>query len=133
MAATSIAIRPRTLPSGWVIYATLPLLFGLYQGINSTVGLRGSGIAGWKPMVWELSSVVVIFALIPLVVRFEAHFRLDAHPRWRIALAHVAGALIFSALHVAGMLLLRKLAYAFVGQRYGFDSLAIQAFYELQK
>jgi two-component system, LytTR family, sensor kinase len=116
-----------------MFYAVLALLFGLYLGINSMVGLRGTGIAGWKPMVWELSSVVVIFALIPLVVRFEAHFRLDAHPRWRIAIVHVGGALIFSALHVAGMLLLRKLAYAFVGQHYAFDSLPIQAFYELQK
>ena len=97
------------------------------------VGLRGTTIAGWKPMVWELSSVVVIFALIPLVVRFEAHFRLDARPRWRIVLAHLGAALIFSALHVAGILLLRKLVYAIVGQRYGFDSLALQAFYELQK
>jgi two-component system LytT family sensor kinase len=133
MSATTIAIRPRVLRSGWVIYAILALLFGLYLGINSMVGLRGTGIAGWKPMVWELSSVVVIFALIPLVVRFEARFRLDAHPRWRIAIVHLGGALIFSALHVAGMLLLRKLAYAFVGQHYAFDSLPIQAFYELQK
>jgi two-component system LytT family sensor kinase len=133
MAATTIASRPRAARSGWVIYAVLAVLFGLYQGINSMLGLRGSNIAGWKPMVWELSSVIVIFALIPLVVRFEAHFRLDSRPRWRIAIAHVGGALTFSALHVVGMLLLRKLAYAFVGQRYGFDSLVVQAFYELQK
>jgi two-component system, LytTR family, sensor kinase len=133
MAASLSASRARTARSGWMFYAVLALLFGLYLGINSMVGLRGTGIAGWKPMVWELSSVVVIFALIPLVVRFEAHFRLDAHPRWRIALVHMGGALIFSALHVAGMLLLRKLAYAFVGQHYAFDSLPIQAFYELQK
>jgi len=133
MAASSIAIRPRVLRSGWVIYALLALLLGLYLGINSMVGLRGAGIAAWKPFVWEITSVIVIFALIPLVVRLEAHFRLDAHPRWRIAIAHVGGALIFSALHVAGMLLLRKLAYAVVGQQYRFDSLAIQAFYELQK
>jgi two-component system, LytTR family, sensor kinase len=133
MAASLSASRPRAARSVWVLYAVLALLFGLYLGINSMVGLRGRGIAGWKPMVWELSSVVVIFALIPLVVRFEAHFRLDAHPRWRIAIAHVGGALIFSALHVAGMLLLRKLAYAVVGQQYGFDSLVVQAFYELQK
>jgi two-component system LytT family sensor kinase len=133
MAATSIAIRPRVLRKGWIIYAVLGLLLGLYLGINSMVGLRGTGIAAWKPMVWELTSVIVIFALIPLVARFEAHFRLDGHPRWRIAIAHAAGALIFSGLHVLGMLLLRKLAYAVVGQRYGFDSLAIQSFYELQK
>ena len=133
MAAPLSAGRPRPARSGWVLYALLALLFGLYLGINSMVGLRGTTIAGWKPMVWELSSVVVIFALIPLVVRFEAHFRLDAHPRWRIVTAHLGAALIFSALHVAGMLLLRKLAYAVVGQQYGFDSLPIQAFYELQK
>jgi two-component system LytT family sensor kinase len=133
MAATSIASRPRAARSGWVLYAVLALLFGLYLGINARVGLRGTNIAGWKPMVWELSSALVIFALIPLVVRFEAHFRLDAHPRWRIVIAHLGAALIFSALHVAGILLLRKLAYAVVGQQYAFDSLAIQGFYELQK
>jgi signal transduction histidine kinase len=98
------------------------------------VGLRGRvDIAAWKPLVWEITSVIVIFALIPVVVRFEAHFRLDAHPRWRIVVAHLGAALIFSALHVAGILLLRKLVYALVGQRYGFDSLAIQGFYELQR
>jgi sensor histidine kinase YesM len=133
MSATAIAIRPRVLRSGWVIYAVLALLFGLYLGINSMVGLRGTGIAAWKPMVWELSSVLVIFALIPLVVRFEAHFRLDAHPRWRIAIAHMGAALMFSALHVVGILLLRKLIYAVVGQRYGFDSLVVQGFFELQR
>jgi two-component system LytT family sensor kinase len=133
MVATTIAIRPRVIRSGRVIYVVLALLFGLYQGINAMVGLRGTGIAAWKPMVWELSSVVVIFALIPFVVRFEAHFRLDAHPRWRIAIAHLCGALIFSALHVVGMLLVRKLAYAVAGQQYGFDSFVAQGFYELQK
>jgi signal transduction histidine kinase len=122
-----------TARTGWVFYAVLALLFGLYQGINQMVGLRGMGIATWKPFIWEISSVMVIFALIPAVVRFEAYFRLDDHPRWRIAAAHVAGALIFSALHVAGMLLLRKFAYAVIGQSYGVDSLAVQAFYELQK
>jgi two-component system, LytTR family, sensor kinase len=134
MAATTIASRPRAARSGWVLYAVLALLFGLYLGINSMVGLRSRvDIAAWKPMVWELSSVVVIFALIPLVVRFERHFRLDAHPRWRIVIAHLAAALIFSALHVAGMLVLRKSVYALVGQHYAFDSVPIQAFYELQK
>lgn len=133
MAASLSAGRPRAARSGWVIYAVLALLFGLYLGINSMVGLRGASIAAWKPFVWEISSVIVIFALIPLVVRFEAHFRLDSHPRWRIVLAHLGAALIFSALHVAGILLLRKLVYALVGQRYGFDSLVVQAFYELQR
>jgi len=133
MAATTIANRPRAARSSWVLYAILALLFGLYQGINQVVGLRGTGIAGWKPMVWELSSVVVIFALIPFIVRFERHFRVEDRPRWRIVVAHTCAALVFCAVHVAGMLGLRKLAYAVVGQHYAFDSLAVQTFYELQK
>jgi two-component system LytT family sensor kinase len=134
MAASSSAGRPRAARSGWVIYAVLAVLFGVYLGINSMVGLRGRvDIAAWKPLVWEMTSVIVIFALIPLVVRFEAHFRLNAHPRWRIVMAHLGAALIFSALHVAGILLLRKLIYALASQRYGFDSLVVQGFYELQR
>ena len=133
MAATTIASRPRAARSSWVLYAILALLFGLYEGINALVGLRGAGIAAWKPLVWEISSVVVIFALIPFIVRFERHFRLDDRPRWRIAVAHTCAALVFSTVHVAGMLALRKLAYAVVDQHYAFDNLAVQAFYELQK
>ncbi|HEX3950681.1 MAG TPA: histidine kinase [Steroidobacteraceae bacterium] len=133
MAATDIAIRPRAARFSWALYAILAVLFGLYEGINALVGSRGSAIAAWKPLIWEMSSVVVIVALIPFIVRFERRFRLDERPRWRIVVAHAAGALAFSGLHIAGMLALRKLAYAVVGQHYAFDSLALQAFYEFQK
>src|SRR5258708_30990346 len=133
LAATTLASRPRAARSGLVLYVILALLFGLYEGINALVGLRGAGIAAWKPLVWEISSVVVILALIPFIVRFERHFRLDDRPRWRIVMAHTCAALPLSAVHVACMLALRKLAYAVVAQHYAFDSLAVQAFYELQK
>jgi signal transduction histidine kinase len=124
----------RTTPSRWALYAVLVLLFGVYLGINQIVGLRGRpDIAAWKPLVWEISSAIVVFALVPFIVRFERRFRLDARPRWRTFVAHACAALVFCALHVAGILILRKLAYAAVGQHYGFDSLPVQAFYELQK
>jgi two-component system, LytTR family, sensor kinase len=134
MAAIRSESPPRAARRGWMLYAVLALLFGLYMGINSMIGLRGrADIAAWQPLVWELSSIIVIFALIPVIVRFERRFRLDERPRWRVAAAHICAALVFSALHVAGMLALRKLAYAFVGRQYDFDSVPIQAFYELQK
>src|SRR5882757_7173193 len=124
----------RTPRSRWALYAVLVLLFGVYLGINQIIGLRSRpDIAAWKPLVWEVSSAIVVFALVPLIVRFERRFRLDARPRWRAFVAHACAALVFCALHVAGILILRKLAYAAVGQHYGFDSLPVQAFYELQK
>jgi two-component system LytT family sensor kinase len=124
----------RPTRSGWVLYAILALLFGVYLGINQIVDLRGHMVvAAWKPLVWEVSSVIVIFALIPIIVRFERRFRLDAHPRWRAFVAHAAAAVVFSALHIAGMLALREVAYGIAGQHYDYGNLPVRAFYELQK
>jgi len=52
----------RSTRSAWALYAILALLFGVYLGINQLVDLRGRpDIAAWKPLVWEVSSVIVIF------------------------------------------------------------------------
>lgn len=120
--------------AGWALYSVLALLLGVYLGINQIVNLRGkANIEPWKPLAWELSSAIVIFAVVPLIVRFERSFRLDGRPRWRIIVAHAAAALVFSAWHVAGMIVLRKLAYASAGQTYVFGNLLIGFFYEFQK
>jgi two-component system, LytTR family, sensor kinase len=120
--------------TGWTLYAVLGLLYGVYLGINQIIDLRSfKEIAAWKPLVWEISSVIVIFAVIPLIARFERRFRLDSQPRWRIVVAHLCAAVVFSAVHVAGMLALREIAYAVAGEHYDFGNLPVRAFYELQK
>jgi signal transduction histidine kinase len=111
----------------------LAVLFGAYLGVNQIIDLRKSDVPAWKPLVWELSSAIVIFAVVPLIVRFEGRFRLDSRPRWRIIAAHALGAFVFSAWHVASIVVLRKLAYAFVGQTYDFGDVPIRFFYEFQK
>lgn len=116
----------------WMVYVLLGALFGAYLGINQMIGNRGR-IALWKPFVWEMSSALVIFACIPLVVRFERKFRLDARSWWRTLLAHAGAAVAFSAVHVAGILILRKSIYALMGETYDFGNLALGSFYELQK
>jgi len=123
----------RLARTGWPLYGMLALLFGLYLGVNQIIGLGSKGsIAPWKPLVWELSSTIVIFAVVPLIVRFERHFRLDSRPRWRIVLAHAGAAFLFSAWHVSSIVVLRKLAYSAVGQNYTFGNVPIQFYYELQ-
>ncbi len=126
-----MAHKPRPL---WPIFVPLVLLFGAYQGINHMIDLRGvKSIAPWKPFVWEVTSVWVIGALVPLIVRFEDRFRLDARPRTRIVLAHLAGAVVFSMTHTTAMVLFRKLVYVGAGEVYTFGDVLIQGFYELQK
>jgi len=127
---------PRSwLRLGWPLYLVFAVLFGAYMGLNALIGLRAvrADFAAWKPFVWEWSSVLVIGLLIPAVVRFERRFRLDSRPRQRIIGAHLAAAVAFSTVHTTGMVLLRKAAYALVGQTYDYGNALIGGFYELQK
>ncbi len=125
----------RWLRLGWPLYVLVGLLLGIYEGLNQAVGLRTARpqYATWKPFVWELSSVVVVFALIPLIWRLENRFRIDSRPRIRVILIHLGAAVVFSIAHTTGMVLLRKLIYALVGESYKFGNVFSGAFYELQK
>jgi two-component system LytT family sensor kinase len=115
----------------WLVYVALMLLFGVYQGLNAYINFSGDG--AWKPFVWELSSMLTVLVLVPLVVRYERRFPLDSRPRSQVVLAHAAGILVFSAAHTTGMVLLRKLAYAAMDSSYDFGSVWVRGFYELQK
>jgi two-component system, LytTR family, sensor kinase len=124
----SAAARP--VPP-WVVYVACWLLVGLYQGLNASIG--ESDVATWKPFVWEMSSVLIVMLLVPLVFRFERRFPIDSRPRTRVVIVHVAGLLVFSAVHTTVMLLLRELAYAAMGESYDFGTVPVRYFYELQK
>jgi signal transduction histidine kinase len=115
----------------WPVYPLLAVLLGTYLGVNQMIDNRQ--LAPWKPFVWELSSTFIFFACIPLVIRFERKFRLDARDWWRTLLAHAGGAVVFSAVHVVGIVVIRKSVYAFMGETYDFGNVAVRSFYELQK
>jgi len=116
-----------------------------------TVGLATAGISGsitawmevqrsptmhhawWEPVSWEFSSVLTLLALIAPLMAFDRRFpfRFDT---WRRVLPwHVLGVLVFSALHVLGMVGLRHLAYAAAGREYHFGNWPREMFYELMK
>jgi two-component system, LytTR family, sensor kinase len=116
----------------WVVYLACWLLVGVYQGLNARIG-AGDGVATWEPFVWEMSSVVIVLVLAPLVFRLERRFKVDSRPRGRVILAHAGGLLCFSTVHTTAMILLRQLAYAAMGASYDYGYLGLRFFYELQK
>ena len=133
-AAATESIVPIFPGRHWAAYVTALVLLGAYLGLNSAISLRSvPSIASWKPFVWEMSSVLIICLLVPLLIRFEDRFRIDARPRTRVILAHLAGVLVFCILHVTGMVLLRKLVYGLAGERYDFGNVLIQGFFEWQR
>ncbi|MES2937274.1 MAG: LytTR family DNA-binding domain-containing protein [Pseudomonadota bacterium] len=72
----------------------------------------------WQPASWEITSALVIGALVPAVAAFERRFPLR-WDSWRASLPwHLLGSLVFCAAHIAGMVLLRKAVYAFAGTEY---------------
>jgi DNA-binding LytR/AlgR family response regulator len=87
----------------------------------------------YAPIVWEASSGVSILAF--LWVPWLA-YRLappDAPPYWRIPVVHVPAALAFSALHVAGFVILRQAVYLAAGSHYGYGPLTEDFAYEFRK
>jgi hypothetical protein len=87
----------------------------------------------WQPAVWETSSGLVALALVPLVVRFTRRFPLHLDNWRRMLWVHLLGSLAWSLLHVAGMVALRKLAYASVGDSYDFGEWWWEFAYEYLK
>ncbi|MBO9513374.1 MAG: LytTR family transcriptional regulator [Variovorax sp.] len=80
----------------------------------------GRGIPAWQPVAWELTSHLALLALVPAVVAFERRFPLR-WPVWRRDIGwHVLGSVVFSLLHVALMVGMRKLVYRGAGLRYDF-------------
>jgi hypothetical protein len=99
----------------WVLLAILNTVF------NSLVSqIDHTRTTSWEPWVWEWSSSILILALIPAVQAVERHwpFRFDT---WRRSLPwHLLASVPFSLVHVAGMIVLRKLAYRLAGWHYDF-------------
>ena len=119
----------------WRLYIVIGLLFGAYMAINDMAGgeIYSRRFAIWKPFVRNYSSILILLALIPLVVRLEHRFRLDARPRAPVILVHSAGALLFSAIHVAVAYPLRIAVYHLAGDPYVINHAFTTFLYEAQK
>src|SRR3546814_10637389 len=81
-------------------------------------GRSGAAVPVWPYVVDELTSIVIVFAVTPLVFAWAA--RLD--PRrigWPTAIAgHLAGMTVFAAAHIGGMTALRMAIYPLFGSLY---------------
>jgi len=124
----------RWLRAMWRMYLLIALLEGAYLGTNSMLGeIYSADFEPWRPFVREYSSVLIVFALLPLVIQLENRFRLDARPRAPVILVHSAGALLFALIHVVFAFTLRRIVYGLAGETYFIGNPFITFLYELQK
>ncbi len=105
-------------PAEWTFWVLLFTLNTVFNGIVARID--NAKLAAWEPWTWEISSSVLILALLPAVLAVERRwpFRFDT---WRQNLPrHLLASVPFSAAHVLGMVALRKLAYWMAGRHYDF-------------
>lgn len=93
----------------------------------------GKFLPVWEPFVWEYSSAFFTGALIPLLDWLNRRAPILS-PRWQVTVPiHLLGTLVFSIVHVAGMVGLRKLAYMLAGGSYRFGPVLSGWVYEYRK
>ena len=121
----------------WLIYgavAAVALGIGVVNALSKAqdVAWHGGNYDAGTPLLWEMTSIAVIIVLAPML--FIAVRRLRHATGWplRIGLA-LAVILVFSALHIAGMVGLRKLAMSLVGGSYDFHLSVATLIYEFRK
>ena len=113
----------------------LTLVNGVANSITVFMDVRrvGLGYAAWEPAVWELSSGLLMLALVPALAWFTRRFPLH-WDNWKRQLPwHLLGSVVFSLVHVLGMVGLRMLAYRSQGETYDFGSWPTELFYEYLK
>lgn len=112
----------------WVAVLSIHMLF---NSITAWIDLRTAPFV--QPLVWELSSALTVGLLIPALLAFERRFPLRWDTLRRHLPWHLAGTLVFCAVHVLVMMTLRKAAYALVGASYHFGNWATVLAYEYLK
>jgi LytTr DNA-binding domain len=114
------------------------LNFVLIVCINSAISILDIERAeldfeNWKPIVWELSSNLTNLILVPAVIYFTNRFPLHFGVFRKHIPLHILGSMVFSILHVCGMVTIRKLIYASQNSHYDFGYWPIEMGYEYLK
>jgi LytTr DNA-binding domain len=126
-----------TSGAGWAIYALIAAAVLATTLVNAfsaahDAARRGGVYDLGRPLLWELSSGIVIVALVPLIEFGVRRTRRGSTSPAKAAWA-IATVVLFSAAHIADMVALRKLALAVFGASYSFGFSLPELIYEFRK
>jgi hypothetical protein len=114
-----------------ILFACLVLTF-----VNATSDImEGVGTHWSQPILWEVTSAIIILALAPLIGIAVQRWPLRKDNIAAFAVIHFALTFPFSLAHIGFIFVTRETAYKMVGARYGFfdDGVAITLLYEWRK
>ena len=114
--------------------AAVALAIGIVNAFSGAqdAAWRGDSYDIGRRLFWEMSSIAVILLLLPMLVLAVRRMRRTHHLVARAAIG-VTALLGFSALHVTGMVWVRKLALWLAGGAYDFRFSLATVLYEFRK
>jgi hypothetical protein len=121
----------------WAMFAAIAAIAIIVGIVNALSGAqdaawRGDSANIGRRLFWEMTSIVVILALVPIMMLSVQRMRATASVATRIGIAAVA-LLGFSAFHIGGMVSLRKLMLWLAGSTYDFHFSLASILYEFRK
>ena len=118
----------------YLAVAAVSLAIGIVNALSAAqdVAWRGGAYDLRTPLLWEMSSIATIILIAPLL--FVGVRRVRRAAGWPLRLALAAAAIVvFSALHIAGMVGIRKFVMWLAGGSYDFHFSAATLIYEFRK
>jgi|SRR6478672_289855 len=112
----------RVVEVGFWLATYLVSAIGNSLTVNMDIRRLALGFAAWQPVAWETSSAIAALVLVPAVVWFTRRWPLHLDNWRRMLPAHLLASVVWSVLHVIGMVAIRKAAYAAQGQHYDFGN-----------
>jgi len=135
-ASVSTAPRQRRSVRQLLFWLLAFFVSAIGNALTSLMDARrhGEDLQLWEPMTWELTSIGVTLAILPLLLWACERWQLHADT-WRRRLPlYVLGSVAWSLVHVSGMLWLREWVYWLRGFHYHDDaSLLARYVYEYLK
>jgi hypothetical protein len=121
----------------WFIYvgvAMVAVVIGVVNALSTAddIARRGGLYDARTPLLWDMTSIAVIILLTPVLLAVVRRIRREPALAIRIALA-VATVVVFSAVHITGMVGLRKLIMWLAGGAYDFRLSLATVLYEFRK
>jgi hypothetical protein len=128
---------PGGINGDWTMFgaiAAIALAIGIVNALSGAqdAAWRGDSYDIGRRLFWELSSIIVILLLVPILLLSIRRMRRTAGLAARIGIGAVA-LLGFSALHITGMVGLRKFMLWLAGSAYDFHFSAATVLYEFRK
>lgn len=118
------AIDRRVLARVWAIASLFLTAVAVINALTLITEAERAGLPydAREPWILEASSISILFLLVPAVAWFERRFPFAADTWPRVLGWHLLGSVLFAAVHIAGLWLLRTLIFGALGQPYTFLS-----------